>query len=244
VSNMKDFRGIADDIMKEINVTEELKTKTLMQCMRKRHVTINKFLIPVACSVLLLGIVNMSGTLPLMTQTGDKNLEINTDIKPEVNPMIGSGDGIQPLPGQSNNNEASNSSTFTKLTFTTLDEAKKSFGDSILIPSYIPESFKLDEIYASGFDGHKATKVVLSYLAGDKSFLIIEEKIEVQNEFINFKTIDINGTTGYLKPSVSEGSENSGIPDIELHWYKEGTHYLIAGLITENEAIKIANTMN
>jgi hypothetical protein len=108
---------------------------------------------------------------------------------------------------------------------------------------HLPESFKLDKIYASGVGEHTAAKIVLSYSNGDKSFLVIEEKTEMQNGFDNFKKIDINGTTGYLKPGTAGEGDNTDTMDTDPHWFKNETHYSVMGLISEDEAVKIARSM-
>jgi hypothetical protein len=98
----------------------------------------------------------------------------------------------------------------------------------------------------------KAEKVVLSYAAGERSFIIIEQKSSEKEGFLNFETIDINGMEGYLKPEIGDSDglpENGGketrteIADTELHWFKDDVHYSISGMITQEDAIKVARSM-
>ena len=55
---MKDFKNIADDIMRDIKVNEELKQKTLIKYANKKNISISKLLIPAACFILILGIID------------------------------------------------------------------------------------------------------------------------------------------------------------------------------------------
>lgn len=232
MSKINDFKSIADEVMNDINMSEELKEKTLIRCTKKRQVPISKFLIPAACLLLIFGMMNIFGLLPSKTQLGK---EENT----QFNIMAGTGEGIVTLPGQLDPETGKDKNWLLN----TQEEAKKSFGSFFLTPSYITGSFKLDKIHASGTDQPTATKIVLEYFTSDKSFLIIQEKSELQNGFVNFKTIDINGTSGYLKPSVSDDDANAEVQDTEVHWFKDGVHYSVMGLITEDEAIKVAISM-
>lgn len=62
---------------------------------------------------------------------------------------------------------------------------------------------------------------------------MIAEKTVLYNEPLNYEEIDINGMTGYLK--------KEGI-DAELIWRHKGFQYMIGGLISSKEAVKIART--
>ena len=58
MNKMKDFKNIADDIMRDIKVNEELKQKTLIKYANKKNISISKLLIPAACFILILGIID------------------------------------------------------------------------------------------------------------------------------------------------------------------------------------------
>ncbi len=124
----------------------------------------------------------------------------------------------------------------------TAEEAKKVFGDGLFLPSYTPEQFTLNEIFASGVQMETATKIVFSYVSDELSFIVIEDKENVQNEFHHFKTININGINGFLKSTESDERGNALTEDSELHWFAGGVHYTIAGNISEKEVIKVAES--
>lgn len=54
MNKMRDFKNIADDIMKDIKVDEDLKKKTLEKSLKKNNMPISKVLIPAACFLLII----------------------------------------------------------------------------------------------------------------------------------------------------------------------------------------------
>jgi hypothetical protein len=62
------------------------------------------------------------------------------------------------------------------------------------------------------------------------------------NELVGFEEVDINGAIGYLKPSLDDKKDVASL-DVELYWFKDGVQYSVIGLITPEEAIKIATSM-
>lgn len=241
MSDMKEFRSIADEIMSDINVSDNLKKKILMRCKNKSHVHISRILVPAACFVLILGIVGMSGLMQTdllqpKTQPGTgKTSEM--DLTADANGSPGT------LMAEADDNVLPDSGVTKDRVFTTLEEAEKSFGDVLLTPSHIPEGFSIDRIYVSGAGGVMAAKAVISYVSEDRSFIITEEKTDLHFGFNDFSKVDINGATGYLKSAGSDGNGDAAAADAELHWFADGVHCTIAGLITDDEVLEIARLM-
>lgn len=231
---MRDFKNIADDIMKDIKVDEDLKKKTLNKCLKKKKRPINKVLIVAASFLLIIGIANISNILPL------KNQE-DQDITPENNLMM-SVDNTESTPESSGNNILS-AEEEKSWGIDTLDNAKIDFESTFIIPTYIPQDYELEKINAYGSEEGKAYKIILNYFLEDKSFMIIQEKGQMENEFVNYEEIDINGAIGFLNKNISEDRKNEDSMNIELHWFKNEVHYLINGLITQEDAIKVARSM-
>lgn len=234
---MEDFKRIADEAMSGITVSEELKRKTLERCIRRKAVPLSKFLVPAACFLLILCVVNFSGIL-------------------QKNPFIDGNESTQPegiITAHSSENAENFSLQNDDMTvdlfaekereIKTLEEARDSFGDAFLTPSYVPENYKLAYIRASGPDENTADRVVLNYSDGNRSFSVIQEKVSMQQELTGFKTVDINGIAGYLRALPVDAGENKDVPGAEIHWFKEGVHYSITGSLTEDEAIRIASSM-
>ena len=228
-----DFKNIADDIMKDIKVNEELKEKTLSKCLKKKYRPINKLMIAAALFLLIIGIANISYILPLKNQQ-------NQDDTPENN-IIMSVDGIESTPENSISNIPSEEEK--NWVIDTLDSAKRDFGNNFSIPTYITQNYKLQEINAWGFDDGKANKIILSYFSGEKSFMITQDKTQIENEYVNYEKVDINGTVGLLNINKLVDSENEDSINTELYWSKNGIYYSIKGSIAQEEAIKIAKSM-
>lgn len=245
MSSMKDFKKIADDVMYDINVSDSLKEKVLQHCTGRYRIPVGRLLATAACGVLILGILNLSGLLKIKTQPGEQGSH-----GPEI--FSATSGQTEIMPEQSDVNILNEPGTDTDWLFNTVEEAAESFGSAFLVPSFIPEGFTQGTIYASGMDSFEAEKVVLCYAAGDRSFMIIEQKSSEKGEFLNFKTVNINGTEGYLKPETRDsvglpknGRKEAGteITDTELHWFKDDVHYSVSGLITQEDAIKVARSM-
>lgn len=233
MNKMRDFKNIADDIMKDIKVDEDLKKKTLEKSLKKNNIPIRKVLIPAACFLLIIGIVNIPHILSL------KNPKIQTEYTD--NNIISSVDETESAPEDSNINILSSEEKYWVIN--TFDDAKRNFGDVFLIPTYIPEDYNIEEITASGLKEGSASKIIINYFLENKSFLITQEKIQIENELVNYEKVDINGTIGLLKENILISNKYENTINTELYWSKDGINYSITGLITKEDAIKIARSM-
>lgn len=233
MNKMRDFKNIADDIMKDIKVDENLKRKTLEKSLKKNHIPISKLLMPAACFLLIIGILNIYNILPL------KNPKIQTEDS--YTNISSSGGETELSPGDSNINILNTEEK--SWTIDTFDNAKRNFGNAFLIPTYIPEDYNIEEITASGFEEGNASKIIINYFLENKFFLIIQEKIQIENELVNYEKVDINGTIGLLKENILISNKYENTINTELYWSRDGIHYSITGLITQEDAIKIARSM-
>jgi hypothetical protein len=118
-----------------------------------------------------------------------------------------------------------------------LEEARTSFGNSVMLPSYNPDYFTLERIHLLGVGGETDNKLILTYTSGEKVYSVIIEKDIHQMKPLGLETVDINGAEGYLKKE-----ESVEILDAELQWYRDGIHYMVSGLIPSSEAVKIAQS--
>jgi hypothetical protein len=227
MNDFQRFRDIADEIMRDIKPSQELKQRTLNRCKKEKKRIGHSRLLLAACVVLMLVVANV-WELILPQQDPDE--------PPQANTLLGTDEGMQPLVGVSEGDDEK------AYEIKTLEDAKRRFGDSFLVPSYVPDDFELSDIYAYGHDQNEVSKVVLTYSSGNKSFTIIEEKAPMGNELVGFEEVDINGAIGYLKPSLDDKKDVASL-DVELYWFKDGVQYSVIGLITPEEAIKIATSM-
>ncbi len=137
--------------------------------------------------------------------------------------------------GDSNTNWISDPNEIKSWELKTKVEVKELFGD-VLLPNYTPENYILDSIH---INGPKKEKVIFTYIFKERSYLVIIEKKTVQNKPIGYEIVEINGTNAYLK--TEESAENMLT---ELYWYSGDYHYMINGLISSEEAVKVAKSFD
>ena len=236
MDKLKDFKEIADEIMSDISVGDELKRKTLMQCTKRKHFPVGRVLIPAACMLFVIGLLNFSGILPLQRQ-------INKEDNSKINILADTGESTKALPESANSILALDEAVGNNWTFNTPEEAKASFGSDFLIPAYIPENYELHVITAYGNEKNTAEKVELSYSFGEQTLLITQEKSQLQDGLSEYSSITINGIPGYIKSSYNTMNSNKDNQYTELLWYNNGVHYSISGYIDEEKALKVAEAM-
>lgn len=239
MSDIRDFRKIADEAMWNINVTDEMKNEVLRKCGQKQHVRMPALRIAAAaaCGVIVAGMLYLAGILkqilpdhpgnaPESQQPGIFSAADNAADNQEVDPAD-HGMGIM-------------SEQVKQWQPASLEEAGKNFGEGFLIPSGIPDEYGQADIYASGNEIGQADRVVISYSTEEHLFEIIEEKTNDTVEFADFEEVDINGVKGYLM-SEDMGTETYYT---QLCWTDNGIMYTIVGSLTRQEAIEIARAMN
>lgn len=150
----------------------------------------------------------------------------------EENP-INSGDVSILMEEGENTNPIEGKTSIKSWELKTLKEASQLFGNDLLLPAYVPNDFTLERIQASGINMDDPTKLVLTYQSAERSYIVIAEKTVLYYEPLNYEEVDINGMTGYLK--------KEGV-DVELIWSHKGFQYMVGGLISSEEAIKIASS--
>lgn len=258
MSEMKNFRNIADEAMNNINVSDALKEKTIKRCVKKTYVPFGRLVATAACGVLILGILNLPGVM------SNKTPEVGQEStgNQEANLFSATNERTESVPGQSEINILNEAGADNEWQYETIDEAAIGFGTGLLVPAYLPGGFSLETISAAGQDSANAERVLLSYISDDRSFLIIEQKSQETSEFQNYKKVDINGITGFMKTgrTNNEGTaEIQGAPDpnttvepagtgvgfvnTEVHWFKDQIYYFVSGAISEKETLDIARSM-
>ena len=233
--NLKDFKREADEAMSNINVSDELKKKTLLRCTTKKHFYINKQLLSAACIAIVVGIVSISGTLNFKFLTGEPNNH-------QAEPFISPGRNTAGNPESAHTDPSPLHGIFETKMIKTLKEAAEIFGDTFLTPSYVPEHFKLDTVFSYGLKDTSADRIILNFISGNQSFSIIQEKALWENPFSGNKQVDINGFIGYISSKKAPGADKES-STTEVYWYSEGVIYRVVGMITENEAIQIARSL-
>lgn len=116
----------------------------------------------------------------------------------------------------------------------TPEEAKERFGDDLLVPTVLPERFALGEIEAAGMEEQTKTRVVFFYRAADSDFTYSADRAAVTFPAEMFEPIEVNGAAGHIfaQPGMTE-----------LYWTQDGVHYGIVGMLTQEEAVDVAASL-
>lgn len=171
MSNLKDFKSIADNMMSGVAASDRLKADTLRRCVKRRKPA-RVILAPAAAlaAVVLVSVIALS--LPQPGQDNSPNIMMATETASAL--MTGQ-------EGQA-----------------TQQEAEVFFGEGFMMPEYTPEGFTLNSISLKSA-GYK--QVTLSFLSETGSYVVIEDKARETGGFEGFKSADINGAQGYVKSS-------------------------------------------
>lgn len=116
----------------------------------------------------------------------------------------------------------------------TVEEAKAAFGESLLVPTVLPEGFALKEISVVGEQGKPARDAIFMYMAGEKSITYMVSRNPAAFPIELFTKTQVSEVEGYV-------FEQQGLT--ELFWMKAGMHYSITGQITAEESMRIADSL-
>ncbi|GAB6930324.1 hypothetical protein JCM10914A_43070 [Paenibacillus sp. JCM 10914] len=172
----------------------------------------------------------LTGLVLLFSQDG----VITSPGDPPPGILVGPDDPIAPSPSGSDNELQ---------VLKGYEEAAEAFGSTLKIPGWLPEGFALNEISVTGPRNGKAVEAAFSYVADDRSFGIFTKHVSSAPIQQTGEAVDLSGVTGFLIGGEPITSEELLIPNVELHWYEEGTYYMINGLIDGEQAIRIARSM-
>ncbi len=228
MSSIEDFRDISDEIMKDIEVGTALKHKTLIRCRKNSLKPVLGILTAAACVVLIVAAVNTVGWQGRTKDNSKITVMMEQSSGMENAPARSSTSGVLQAPQESDAYSPA-----------VPEEAKKAYGDGLLLPEYVPEDFKLASVNISKDNTQNVNKITLTYTGGQGSFEIKEEKNKPETGFQGYKTLKINGISGYVKSNSREDESRY----TEVYWSDNGITYSVTGGITEKEAIKLAESM-
>ncbi|HEX2947549.1 MAG TPA: DUF4367 domain-containing protein [Clostridia bacterium] len=249
MSDMKDFRRLADEAMSDIFATEEMKNKVISRSKGRSRLPAGRLVGLAACGVLILGVLDLSGALRLQNQQGDQRSQMNifsaaNTAAPNVESHSGPSDTVRAEhSGSGVENQPGTAAEWRPADFA---EAGASFGPEFLIPAYMPKGYKLGQITAFGTDTKAAEKIIMTYNAGKQTFIITEQKEDgnkdVQGLFKDYQKVKIGGSDGYVKTAADENT-GSDSAVMEVHWFKSNVHYSITGDLTREDALMTAQLM-
>lgn len=156
---------------------------------------------------------------------------LDTGTGPQVGPAPGPGasSGITDTPPPA----GSELSQLTTVPVSTPQEARKLFGNDLLLPTQPPAGYTLSRIEATGM-GDDVSRIVLFYEAGGKEVTFMADRSEAFIPVDMFTAIDVNGASGlvFAQPEMTE-----------LFWQQDGVQYAISGQLTQDEALELAGSV-
>lgn len=285
MDRMDGFKKIAENEMKNIRVSDELKSKTIGRCKSSRGFNWKKALIPTgsiaaAALIVVLGMsmlsnpaknpnIGMEGspevdtnhTVINQTDSPDKPLPVDPDA-----PVSNDGSVVAQNPGDSlpigNDSEGqvsvgnegtgipinspTDSGVASKMSpwnSGTLEQAREFMGDKLLMPSYIPEGYELTEIRVPRSEEFVGQGIRLEY-SNQRYYVMISQRTDLMDDGgEGYKSVDINGITGYMRITRPEPGDNISNGYVSLEWKSGDIQYLVQGDVSEEEAIKIAKSL-
>lgn len=118
----------------------------------------------------------------------------------------------------------------------TVEKAEKYFESKILLPSYIPEGFKLTDI---SIPEDKQKCVKLKYSSSSADFEILQSKN--LSKLAGTENISIGNNTAYIN-SVKD--EKTNIITTKITWVQDSVQYSLSSSLPEDSLIKIAKSIN
>jgi hypothetical protein len=233
LDKLNDFKSAADKVMKDIKVSDELKEKTLMKCRKRNNRFFISVFIPAACLGVFLIVVYIGG-FPFKAQPPGN--EVSNSNTPNANIMSAQGNSTLPISQESEPVKPLRATVSVILK--TLDEAKKYIDNDACIPSYLPSGFKLKGIQALSYNEDSKRSLFIEYVSGDKSFVISVEQESEWKSFEGYKDVQINELAGHIKTY-----NDSSYTGAEIRWFAGKALYTVEGAVPENEALKIARSL-
>lgn len=261
MSNLDDFKNIADDVLKDIKVSEGLREKTIKRCSVKASE--RKLVISGAiAAALIIAILNpssmiggkISGLKPqnnsiMMETEGSQSTKRAIDKPLSQNPddPVSSGGDIQgKTEGGSGSVQGSETLSGAPIYRAgSIEEAKNYMGKDFRSPSYIPKGYEMELVQVPVDMGNMGMDITLGYRYDKRLFSVIMKKGPEGNEFFKGdKVVEINGVTA----QITSGKLYAGDEIVEgeytrLQWVYREVIYSIEGQISETEAIKVAKSI-
>jgi hypothetical protein len=122
------------------------------------------------------------------------------------------------------------------LELNSMEEAREWYGDDLLLPTYVPGNFQLERIHVLSGTQEQAQKLIFTFTSIDASYSVMVERTNKANKPFGTDLVDINGHEGYLKKEAPEQL------DVELNWFVNDSQYVINGILSSTEALKIARS--
>jgi Domain of unknown function (DUF4367) len=234
LDSLKDFKSVADEIMEDITVSDKLKEKTLIKCRERTEKRfIKTALVPTVCFSIVLFLI--------ITRVPSVNLN-NSHENPVNNGNEGASIMLAPdstmMQGADSGKEITPEGPVVSKNIQTFEEAKNYLNVDALEPSYLPNGFKLIEIYGVSNPDNGTRNLWIVYGAQDKSFTICVDGSSQWEIYDEYMEIEINKIRGYMRSYKDNFNENA-----ELRWFVNENLYTVEGAISEEDAVRVARSL-
>jgi len=118
--------------------------------------------------------------------------------------------------------------------FETAEAAKTAYGPGVLVPRVAPEGFTLTEIAGVGMKDQPLRDLNFTYGSGDKTVTFSASRMLAAFPADLFTPTEVGGVDAY----IFEQDQFT-----ELFWVVDGIQYGLAGPISGNEALKVAESV-
>lgn len=118
--------------------------------------------------------------------------------------------------------------------FGTAEAAKTAFGPGVLAPRVAPEGFQLTEIAGVGMMDQPLRDLNFTYGSGDKTVTYSASRMPAAFPTDLFTLTEVGGVDGYIFEQAQF---------TELFWVVDGIQYSLAGPISGDEAMKVAESV-
>lgn len=227
MTNMKDFKSIADTALINLKVNDDLRRKTMKKLNSKRSSWHRMALVPASCAAVLTLVI-----CAVVFYHGGKSIQPDSDNSGITTMMANDGVNTDKTPG---NTFTSDVQVLESWNLKTMDEVKEYMDGAALIPSYLPENSKLKEILAAGKKVGDPISIFMEFELNSRPFTISQNKGVTQKiENGDSEQIDING----IKASIDSNEFGTTI-----RWYKNDFMYDIQGSLSKEEAIKVTKSL-
>ncbi|MCQ6557557.1 DUF4367 domain-containing protein [Paenibacillus mendelii] len=118
--------------------------------------------------------------------------------------------------------------------FGSVEDAKTAFGAGVLVPRVAPEGFELAEMVGVGMEGEPLRDLNFTYASGEKTVTFSASRMPAAFPTDMFTPTQVGGAEGYIFEQAAF---------TELFWVVDGIQYGVAGPISGDEAMKVAESV-
>jgi len=217
------FRKEADDVLfAGIELSERAKRNIRQQAALEKPATRRRIFFPRKWAVGMVAIaaaIAFIAVLPTLQQSS----------APAPQGQVG--DSSPPASGGA---VGSDLSSLITVPLSSDDEARAAFGAGLLLPAQTLEGFALTDRSAAGAEGEPARDIIYNYMSGERTMTFSASRMQASYPSDLFAPVQVNGADGMIL--AQEGYT-------ELFWTVDGVQYGVSGQITEEEALKVAESI-